>query len=505
MENLQIGNITIGMTEEELKEFSKIEKAFLESYYDNKDKMTLEEWLNNELQKYLPQKTIEELEKFTDDILETLEWNERNEKSLEKAVESGSSKEIWFANELKHSLKDLSNHKIIEYLDNLDGAIKECNEAMYQTVVTKAGAINKNFNLDGFIAEQKHVSSFNLNATAKKSNFIAEVLVQKEGQTYGKNSVDIVIKDKAGKIVQRYQSKYGKTAKDTIKLLKDGNYNNQRFLVPKEQVSEVQKAFPNKSVQAELSIENVKSDGFTKAEMKNLQKEVQDGNIRGEDWNSFQTKQIAVEIAQGAAYAGIQGMVIGAAGEVITKFLRGEEIKANAVIENAFKTGETMGINAAVTGALKVAIERNLIKIIPAGTPASVLSNIVYLGIENTKILYKIVKGELTIEEGMEKIEETTTIIVSGMVISTEGAMIGGSIGVVFGPIGMAIGGVVGGIVGYFIGSKIGEVMTKVNKSIKNAARKIVETTESKINIGENMVKNSFTKIQSKIKTYLIV
>lgn len=39
----------------------------------------------------------------------------------------------------------------------------------------------------------------------------------KEGQVYGKNLVDVVVKDSAGKIVDRYQAKYGKTAEDTIK------------------------------------------------------------------------------------------------------------------------------------------------------------------------------------------------------------------------------------------------------------------------------------------------
>ena len=92
-------------------------------------------------------------------------------------------------------------------------------------------------------------------------------------ETYGLNSFDTVIKDiHTGKIVHQYQFKFGKDAKTTIGLLKSGNYNNQRYVVPADQVAEIKKAFPNKSVEAYMGGTDrvpTKSGSLTKEEAKN--------------------------------------------------------------------------------------------------------------------------------------------------------------------------------------------------------------------------------------------
>ena len=64
---------------------------------------------------------------------------------------------------------------------------------MINVVTTQAGTINQNPNLDGFIAEQELVNTFNANASLENSNFRARVLQPDAGQTYGKNSVDIAV------------------------------------------------------------------------------------------------------------------------------------------------------------------------------------------------------------------------------------------------------------------------------------------------------------------------
>ena len=68
--------------------------------------------------------------------------------------------------------------------------------------------------LDGYIAEQHHAQTFNLNAAAGGSKFRARV-VEPYG-TYNKNGVDIVVEDTTtGKVVSRYQSKYCKDPSST--------------------------------------------------------------------------------------------------------------------------------------------------------------------------------------------------------------------------------------------------------------------------------------------------
>lgn len=143
-----------------------------------------------------------------------------------------------------------------------------------RTVTTNTGEISKCMNLDGFIAEQNAVNTFNMRAQLESSKYVAEVKVPEPGETYGLNSFDTVIKDSTtGKIVHQYQFKFGKNSKATIDLLKGGNYNNQRFVVPLEQVEDVKNAFPGKSVEAYMGgtdVVSIKSGTLTKEQAKKL-------------------------------------------------------------------------------------------------------------------------------------------------------------------------------------------------------------------------------------------
>lgn len=101
---------------------------------------------------------------------------------------------------------------------------------MIHVVTNLNGGISQNMNLDGFIAEQHHVNSFNMNAKLDGSNYIAEVLTPEAGQKYVKNSFDVVIRDNNRKIVHQYQMKYGASSQRTIEMIRDGNYHNQRIV-----------------------------------------------------------------------------------------------------------------------------------------------------------------------------------------------------------------------------------------------------------------------------------
>ncbi len=361
----------------------------------------------------------------------------------------------------------------------------------FDTITTKSGAINQNLNLDGFIAEQHHANSFNLEATLKGSELRAEVLVPKEGQTYTKNSVDIVVKDKAGKIVQRYQAKYGKTAEETIKMINKGDYNNQRLLVPAEQVDEVQKAFPNKTVVSAVETGNVKGKELEKPAAKELQNEAQSGKWNEINWNEYKTKDLAIGIGKQAGYAAIQGAAIGVGIDIATKVWNGEEIKAEEVVEQALVSGTDFGIKAATAGALKVGVEKGVVKMIPKGTPAGTIANIAYVAIENVKVLGKVATGELTVKEGLDKMEQTTVATVAGIAAGAKGTAIGASIGSVLGPVGTVIGGFVGGTVGYIAGSKVAETAVKGVQKVREKAREVVKEVRSNFISGAKSAWNS--------------
>ena len=479
------------IVENDAKELKQLQQKFIKSFIDNKDKLDIGQWLIAELKDNLPEKSELEIKEISNEIIETIKINEEKQKSLAKAIENGRSKESWFASNLKQSTSHMTNAQIAEYLQELDKAIKDSNQAMYDTITTKSGAINQNFNLDGFIAEQHHANSFNLEATIKGSELRAEVLVPKEGQTYAKNSVDIVVKDKAGKIIQRYQAKYGKTAKETIKMINKGDYNNQRLLVPAEQVDEVQKAFPNKTVVSAVEAGNVKGKGLEKPGAKELQNEAQSGKWNEINWNEYKTKDLAIGIGKQAGYAAIQGAAIGVGIDIATKVWNGEEIKAEEVVEQALVSGADFGIKAATAGALKVGVEKGVVKMIPKGTPAGTIANIAYVAIENVKVLGKVATGELTVKEGLDKMEQTTVATVAGIAAGAKGTAIGASIGSVLGPVGTVIGGFVGGTVGYIAGSKVAETAVKGVQKVREKAREIVKEVRSTFISGAKSALNS--------------
>ena len=97
------------------------------------------------------------------------------------------------------------------------------------------------------------------------------------------------------------------------------------------------------------------------------------------------------------------------------------------------------------------------------------------LNYKNAKVMGEMVTGDLSVKEGIEKIEQTTVSTAAGLVAMGEGSTIGAAIGTVFGPVGSAIGGFIGGTVGYIAGSKVGEAVVKGAQKIRDGAIKVAK------------------------------
>ena len=183
---------------------------------------------------------------------------------------------------------------------------------MLDTVRTQRGAVSMSPNLDGFIAEQHHADTFNFDAAAKGSPLRARVLRPEPGQPFRKNSMDVGIYDGNGKLVRRYQAKYGKDADATQSLYRKGDPRGQRKLVSSDQQSDI----PGSTDAIEF--EGVRSTPLTKADAKQLQQQAQiERETRQYDWNDVSRIEIAKSIGKqalvGAALAtGFQGARIAA-------------------------------------------------------------------------------------------------------------------------------------------------------------------------------------------------
>jgi hypothetical protein len=382
----------------------------------------------------------------------------------------------------------MSTQEAAKYLTGLDNALQKANESLYRTITTRAGSISQNPRLDGFIAEQYHAQTFNLNAEATGSQYRAKVL-EPTGNGYAKNSVDIVIVDGDGKIVKRYQSKYCKDAKATEQAFEHGDYRGQQKLVPEGQEGQIQK----KSTTVLEAPDGTTSTPLTKSGAEQMRDEAQSGNWNELNWNEYTAKDLAVGIGRQAGYAALQGAAIGVGFDVAQKLWNGESIDGEEIVETAIVSGTDFGVKAATAGALKVGVEKEVIKAIPKGTPASTIANIAFVAIEDVKVLGKMATGEFTMKEGLEKIEQTTVATAAGLMTMGKGAAIGAAVGTVFGPAGTAIGGFVGGTVGYMAGSKVGEKVVKCAQKVRDGAVKVAKTFATG-------VKNAVSSVSSRIK-----
>ena len=481
------------LLEEEVLATSEFIQKFVKSYSKKDENLSDKQWLSGELKSELPEKSDEEIQKITVEIINTVHEFDSNLSDLNEKCENGMEQNTWLVNKISEASTGISVIEFGNYLNAIDNSITNANTQMMRTVTTNVGKISHCMNLDGFIAEQHAVNTFNIQAQLEGSNYVAEVLIPKPGEKYGLNSFDTVIRDSStGKIVHQYQFKFGKDAKATINLLKNGNYNNQRFVVPSDQVEEVKKAFPGKSVEAYMGGTDVvatKSGTLTKDEAKRLQLNTQEnGVLPQEDWNTFNTKELALNIGKNAGIAGIQTAIITTGFDLLEKKIQGKPIYEDETIELALKTGTDSGIKVATAGALKVVSEKGIIAIIPPGTPPSIIANIACVGIENAKILAKVANDELTLSEALNLMGRTSTTMVYGLGWGTTGMAIG-AMALSWVPIvGPIVGGIVGGTIGYMAGSKFGNAVYSGLKKVGSVVKSVASKAWSSVkNIGNKI------------------
>lgn len=342
------------LIEEECADLKPIIKDFMSFWAENKDKPA-EVWLPVKLQEHLPEKPVEEIQSISHEIIESIETAVKAKASLDAAINSGRSKESWFASQAQKATSGMSAQEASHYLNDLDITLQNANDSLYRTITTKSGTINQNPSLDGFIAEQYHAQTFNLNAEATGSQYRAKVL-EPNGKGYAKNSVDIVIVDGNGKVVRRYQSKYCKDAKATQAAFEKGDYRGQRKLVPEGQEADIQLS----TTTVIEAPDGTTSNALSKEQAKRLRDEAQSGKWNELNWNEYRTKDLAIGIGKQAGYAALQGAAIGVGFDVAAKLWNGEEIKGEEVVETALKSGADFGIKAAAAGALKAGVEKGI-------------------------------------------------------------------------------------------------------------------------------------------------
>lgn len=456
------------LTEQEAKELRPIYRDFVKAFRENMDKPD-SGWVEKLLEKYLPGTPKEDIRRMTKEITETIHKNDVARKGSDKLEKMGSA-----VNAIQKS----------GYLKEIDRTLEKANDKLLDTVMRKNLDVNRNPNLDGFLAERYHVETFNVNAAVKKSPWRARV-VEPIG-AYGKNSVDVVIfNSDTKKIARRYQFKYGADAKATEQMWNNGNYKFQRFLAPKGQSQEIS----SKAVEVLESPDGkVQSTALSKTDAKKLQENAQKLDAVKNDL-TFEKDVAVKDLAPVLGKQGVQsflvGGIYGAGKETLSQWKQGETLDVKKIGKSSLEGGGDFAAKQTLASFLKVGSEKGIVKAIPRGTSMETITNISCVAIEDAKIAVKVGKGELTAAEGAGQAVETTASTGVGVLAAGKGAVIGGKIGtaggaviasfaagpeasVVGAKVGAVVGEVVGSSIGYLVGSGAAESFVKGAKEILN-------------------------------------
>ena len=388
-----------------------------------------------------------------------------------------------------------------------------------ESITTKTGNINQNPNLDGFIFEEYHAGTFNIDATVKQKSYHAEVLKPGAGETYGKNSIDIVIKE-AKKNMKKYSAKAYKNANETAKSFYDKitgyKYKFQSKLVPTDQTKEIVNSVDK------IKFDNVESKGITKTEIKNIQSELQSGNKKTDIFSfkkDVNTISISKQIGKQAMVNGTIGLAIGMAANIGANIITGKGLEAEEVIEAGIKTGASMGMATAVAGGIRVAVEK---KVIPTVFSRILTNNtigaVAVASMDIVGTAFKLGSGEITLGKAVKDVGNSISasygaIISSGIgfsggmalattiglgTIGTVGTILTGGLALVTGAVCGVVGSKVGGAIANGIGT-VAETIVDGAVDIIKAGKEVVKSLASGVWNGLKAAGNTVTSGASSV------
>jgi len=534
----------------------QIIQKFLRSYAENEksqDKKDLKTWLVFELQNELPNKKVEDIEKIATELISGIEIYYTKKKEVEKYQSLGITNGDYVGNEILEKVADeieeaeivdtkeviedmkevsnilsnyneamiyetaaikepqlvaniLSANSVNNYVDTINTAIDNANKTLMESVTTKVGTINQNPNLDGFIFEEYHAGTFNVDAAVKQKSYHAEALKPELGETYGKNSIDIVIEN-SGKYVKKYSAKAYKNANETAKSFYDKitgyKYKFQSKLVPTDQTKEIVNSVDK------IKFDNVESKGITKAEIKDIQNDLQSGNKKTDIFSfkkDVNTISISKQIGKQAMVNGTMGLGIGMAANIGTKIIQGKEVEAEEVIEAGIKTGASMGMATAVAGGIRVAVEK---KVIPTVFSRVLTNNtigaIAAVSMDIIGTAFKLGSGEISLGKAVKDIGKSVGAAYGAIVASGWGYAGGMAIA---GMIGLGTIGAVGTILGVGVAVVAGAVCATVGSKVAGAIASgigavvgtIVEGAVGIVKAGKEVVKSVASGVWNGVK-----
>lgn len=489
------------ITKQEAETFRKLLRQYWKSYQTKKESMSDKEWMEHLFCTELPEITKEEANQMAAAIMDSITIYDNNLESINSAAQKGISKERWLSEKIQEGSVGMAVNEYGQTLQAMDDILYKKNIELAEALQRSSdGHIKMSPNLDGNIAENMIAKTTELSGFVQGKNIKVEVR-----DVFTENSVDVRAINLDTGNYQNYQLKFGKDAQSTIHLIERGNYNNQRIIVPSEQLKDVQEYFKakgsSKNISDHIEAWGAKGESFTKQDMKKLQIAAQkQEQMPSMDYNYYQTKDLAISIGKNAGVMALQTAAVTTGLTIANQIFQGETVEPDEMVEIAIKTGTDTSIKVISAGTLQIAIRKGIISFIPKATPAGIIANIACVGIENIKVLTKIATGELSTTKGLDQIGRITTSMIGGLWGMAKGAVIGtqliGWIPVIGAPLAIA-SGFVGGMVGYLGGSKLGDTVYNTGKKIATVAKNVARSAFNGIkSIGQSISNgiSSFTR-----------
>ena len=328
--------------EEKAKQVFQIEKAFLKSYAASQE-VPLAQWLAQELHKQLPEKSANEVEAISSEIISALQTAEEMKASQQKAIAIGRSKESWFASKVMQATADMPISKRAEYLQSLEEAIKSANEATYKVIA----------------AENSNSNSASASATGAKTEAAEKRQESNSALNIGKQACHAGV-----------QTAAATAGKDIAQKVINGEEIDGDEVAKKAVDAGVDEAV-KVAVAGATKVAEEKGWIPREAKAENTEKRQQESGRQGNSGsskvkpkikeNEYSLKVTALSIGRQACYAGVQNAAVAVGRDLAQKVLNGEEIDGDEVIKKAVDVGVDEAVKVAVAGATKVAEEKGWI------------------------------------------------------------------------------------------------------------------------------------------------
>jgi len=154
-------------------------------------------------------------------------------------------------------------------------------------------------------------------------------------------------------------------------------------------------------------------------------------------------------------------------------------------IEKQSKERSCKGLAVPVSAAIVRCARKGLLGESLKKVPADAITTATCVATEGVKTLVRVGKGELTLDEGREKIAETVCVAAGAYVGKKAGEKVGRNlgrlVGGIFGPVGAEVCGRIGSKVGSFVGHKVGKVVGKVVYKVGQVYRKAKNWLKEKV------------------------